>query len=244
MKRSTIVRLVAAAWIAGSWLDTAQAAGKTWKISLAQMPVYAESVHKGVLVDLVKALEKVSGDTVELQVVPFPRSMADAQEKKVDLHMPFIQLPGSEAGTAAFDYSTENIFHVNFTMYSTKGVDITPATAKQFKVETEQAHVSYFEFPVTPSNSIDGSLKKANAGRIDAFVFADQAADPIVKSAGLSNLKRQLFKRFDVRAVLPKGGRGGAADKWLSENLTKLRSSGELDKIVGPVDAAYQNWQP
>lgn len=242
-RRSAVCLAVSAlAWTLAA--PGAHAAGKTWKVSLAQMPVYAESLDKGVLVDLVKALEKVSGDKVELQVVPFPRSMADVQDKKVDLHMPLIQLPGSETGTAKFDYSTDTIFHVNFTMYSTKGVDVTPATAPKFKVETELAHVDYFGFPIVPSNSIEGSLKKVNAGRVDAFVFADAACDPVVKSAGLSNLKRQLYKRWDVKVVLPKGARGGAGDKWLAENIAKLRSSGQYDKIMGVLDTPYQDWQP
>ncbi|ODU10033.1 MAG: hypothetical protein ABS84_06200 [Rubrivivax sp. SCN 71-131] len=246
MKAPTMVRWLATLCVAGMGpallLGTAQAAGKTWKVSLAQMPVYAESADKGVLVDLVKALEKVSGDKLELQVVPFQRSMSDVQGKKVDFHMPLIQLPGSETGTPKFDYSKETIFHVNFTLYSTKGKDVTPATASKFKVETEQAHVDYFDFPIIASSSIEGSLKKVNAGRVDAFVFADTASDPIVKGAGLGNVKRDLFKRFDVKVVLPKGERGGAADKWLSENIGKLRASGDFDRIMGMIDAPFQSW--
>lgn len=244
MKTRQFLNLLACAALGSLAVGSAHAAGKTWKISLAQMPVYAESASKGVLVDFVHALEKVSGDKVELQVVPFARSMSDVQGGKVDLHMPLIQLPGSETGTAKFDYSTETIFHVNFTLYSGKNVGVTPATAAKFKVETEQAHVDYFEFPVIASSNIEGSLKKVNAGRVDAFVFADQASDPIVKGGSLSGIKRQLFKRFDVKVVLPKGARSGAADKWLGENIAKLRASGQFDKIMGAIDAPYQDWQP
>lgn len=248
MKGSTLVRglatLCTAAVSAAVMAGAAHAAGKTWKVSLAQMPVYAESLDKGVLVDLVEALEKVSGDKLELQVVPFQRSMSDVQHKKVDFHMPLIQLPGSETGTADFDYSSETIFHVNFAIYSTKGVDVTAATASKFKVETEQAHVQYFDFPIVASSSIEGSLKKVNAGRVDAFVFADMASDPVVKSAGLENVERRLYKRFDVKVVLPKGSRGGPVDKWLTEHIGKLRASGEFDKIMGPLDAPFQVRQP
>lgn len=220
------------------------AAGKTWHASLAQMPVYAESKDKGVLVDFVKALEKASGDKIEIQVVPFPRSMNDVQEKKVDFHLPLIQMPGSETGTDKFDYSTDTIFHVNFTLYSGKALDISPASASKFKVETEAAHTAYFSFPVAPSSNIEGSLKKVDAGRLDAFVFADFASDPIVKGGKLANVKRQLFKRFDVKVVLPKGGRGGATDKFLSETIAKLIKSGEMAKIMGPIDTPFDNWQP
>lgn len=218
--------------------------GKTWKASLAQMPVYAESRDKGVLVDFVKALEKVSGDKIEYQVVPFPRSMNDVQEKSVHFHLPLIQLPGSEKGTDKFDYSTDTIFHVNFTMYSGKDVKVTPDTANKFKVETEAAHTAYFTFPVQPSSSLEGSLKKVDAGRVDAFIFADAAADPLIKQNKLTNVKRQLFKRFDVKIVLPKGERGGATDKFLSESIDKLIKNGEMARIMGPLDAPFDNWQP
>ncbi|MCC7150837.1 MAG: transporter substrate-binding domain-containing protein [Rubrivivax sp.] len=244
MKAPKMIRWLTTLCLAGMGMalvgSPALAAGKNWKVSLAQMPGYAESTDKGVLVDLVKALEKVSGDKVELQVVPFSRSMTDVQGKKVDLHMPLIQLPGSETGTPKFDYSKETIFHVNFALYSNKSVDVSPATASKFKVETDQAHVDYFDFPIVASSNIESSLKKVNAGRVDGFIFADVASDPIVKAAALTNIKRQLYKRFDVKVVLPKGERGGAADKWLTENIGKLRASGEYNRIMGMIDTPFQ----
>lgn len=219
-------------------------AAKTWKASLAQMPVYAESKEKGVLVDFIKALEKASGEKIEYQVVPFARSMSDVQEKKVDFHMPLIQIPGSETGTDKFDYSTETIFHVNFTLYSGKKLDINPQNVSKSKVETDSAHTNYFGFPITQSFSIESSLKKVDAGRIDAFIFADNASDPIIKQNKLANIKRQLFKRFDVKIILPKGGRGGSTDKFLSNAIGKLKKSGEFSKIMGPIDAPFDPWQP
>ena len=237
-------KLLCAAVLPLIWITPAHAAGKTWKASLAQMPVYAENRDKGILVDFVKALEKASGDKVEYQVVPFPRSMNDVQEKNVDFHLPLIQLPGSETGTDKFDYSTDIIFHVNFTLYSGKAIDITAATAGKFKVETEAAHTNYFNFPIAPSSNLEGSLKKVDAGRLDAFIFADGASDPIVKQAKLTNVKRQLYKRFDVRIVLPKGARGGPTDKFLSDTIAKMVKSGEMARIMGPLEAPFDNWQP
>lgn len=217
------------------------AAGKTWRASLAQMPGYAESTEKGVLVDFVKAIERVSGDRIELQVVPFQRSMNDVQERKVDFHMPLIQLPGSESGTNDFDYSTETIFHVNFALYATKGRGVKADNVGSFKTETDQAHVVYFDFPVAPSSNIEASLKKVNAGRIDAFIFADVASDPLVVANKLGNVERSLYKRFNVRAVLPRGGHGGPTDQFLSEAIAKLRASGEFDRIMGGIDQPFKD---
>lgn len=244
MKRRHLLGLALTTGLACSTLQPAQAAGKVWKVSIAQLPVYSESAEKGVLVDFVKALERVSGDKIEISVVPFARSVNDAVEKKSDFSLPTIEKPGQETGTATFDYATETVLHVNFVMYSTKGVNITPATAGKFKVETEASHAEYFEFPIASTANIESSLKKVNAGRIDAFIFADNASDPIVKGGDLKNVKRQLYKRFNSKIVLPKGARNGPTDKWLTENIAKIRASGELAKIMGGVDAAYNDWQP
>jgi polar amino acid transport system substrate-binding protein len=56
------------------------------------MPVYAESKDKGVLVDLAKAMAKTSGKDIEIQVVPFNRSIHDVIEGKADFHMPLIKM--------------------------------------------------------------------------------------------------------------------------------------------------------
>lgn len=217
---------------------------KVWKASIAQMPGYAENMDKGVLVDFVKALERVSGEKIVYQVVPFSRSISDAEEKRVDFHMPLIQLPGAETGTDKFDYSTEIIFHVNFILYSSKKLNINPQNVAQFRVETDAAHIKYFNFPIVPSFTIEGSLKKVDAGRTDAFIFADFASDPVVKQNKLSNIKRQLYKRFNVRIVLPKGQRGGATDKFLSNAIGKLRATGEFNKIMDQIDYQFNAWQP
>lgn len=222
----------------------ALAAGKTWKISLGQMPFAAESKDKGAYVDIVKAMAKATGDTVDIQVVPFTRSLGDAMSKKVDAHLPIIQLPGMDKGTPDFDYSTETVHHVNFVLYSGKSLDITPANAGKFKVETDAAHTGYFGFPIAPSPSVEGSIKKVDAGRLDAFIYADQPIDRLIKQNKLANVKRQLFKRFDVKFVLPKGGRGSEVDKFITDAIAKLKASGEWDKLLTLLDAQYDNWQP
>jgi polar amino acid transport system substrate-binding protein len=242
--KKIVCKLLCLTGLALSVISPACAAAKTWKVSVAQLPVVSEHKDKGVLIDFIKALERASGDKVEFQVMPFQRSMNDVQDRKVDFHMPMIQIPGTETGTDQFDYSTESIFHVNFVLYSTKGLDITPANVSKFRIETDAAQTGYLSFPVAPSTNIEGSLKKVDAGRIDGYIYADAAADPIVKRENLTHIKRQLYKRFDVKAVLPKGERGGATDKFLSETIAKLIKSGEMAKIMGRIDVPFDNWQP
>lgn len=222
----------------------ALAAGHTWKISLGQMPFAAESKDKGAYVDIVKAMAKATGDTVDIQVVPFARSLGDVIERKVDMHLPLLQLPGAEKGTDAFDYSTDTVHRVNFVIFSGKTLDITPSNAGKFHVETDAAHTGYFGFPITPSPSVESSIRKVDAGRLDAFIYADAPVDRLIRDNKLKNLKRQLFKRFDVKFVLPKGARGGEADKFITDAIAKLKASGEWSKLIAQLDASYDNWQP
>jgi polar amino acid transport system substrate-binding protein len=216
------------------------------KASLALMPGYAESQEKGVLVDFVKAIAQEANRKIDIQVVPFTRSIADVIGGQVAFHMPLIQIPGNEKGTDEFDYSEETIFHVNFVLYTAKSKAIDKSNLAGLKVATDAAHVKYFPEikQIEPITSLEGGLKMVDAGRLDAFVFADFACDPIVKQGDMKSLKRDLYKRFDVKAVLPKNGRGGDTDKMLTAAIEKMREKKTFDKIMGVVDAPYDNWQP
>jgi polar amino acid transport system substrate-binding protein len=220
------------------------ALAKDYMASLAQMPVYAESKDKGVLVDFTKALAAASGDTIKYQVVPFKRSMAAVIDGKVDFHMPLIQNPNIPEAKLPYDHSTATIFHVNFVLFSNKSKPLDMKNLGKYKIDTDAAHVAYFPFKTNPSSNLESSLKKLNAGRIDGFIFADVASDPIVKKLKLSNLKRQLYKRFDVKIILPKGGKGGPTDQMISAAIGKMKKNGQFEKIMGVLDTPYNDWQP
>lgn len=230
--------------IIGLLLLSSMAWAAEYKASIAKMPVYAESQDKGVLVDLTKAIAKASGNNITIQVVPFKRSMADAMAGTVSFHMPLIKNALIPADKLKFDYSTATIFHVNFVLYTNKKNPVDIKKIKEYKIETEGAHIGYFDFPALPSSNIVSSLKKVDAGRIDGFIFADTASDPLVKQNNLKGVKRQLYKVFEVKIVLPKGQQGGDVDKMLSAAIDKLKKSGEFQKIMDPIDQKYNDWQP
>ncbi|CAB1082672.1 hypothetical protein D1AOALGA4SA_10269 [Olavius algarvensis Delta 1 endosymbiont] len=228
------------------FLVIGNAVAADYKVSLAKMPVYAESLEKGVLVDFTKALANESGKKFKVSVVPFARSMNNVQTGKADFHMPLIAIPDVDMSTLPYDYSTETIFHVNFVLYTQKGSGFTKEklSSNSVKVETDIAHVAYFDFKVAGSANLEQSLKKVNAGRIDAFIFADFASDPLIKKNSLTNIKRELFKVYDVKIILPKGGKGGSTDQFLSATIKHMRDKGDFDEIMSVIDTPYDNWQP
>ena len=214
------------------------------KGSIAKMPVYAESMDKGVLVDLAKAFQKHSDQTITYQVVPFKRSMSDVVAGNVDFHMPLIKNPALDEAGLEYDHSTATIFHVNFVLYTNKNKPVDMNNIANYKIETDAAHVGYFHNNIIPSSNLESSLKKVNAERIDGFIFADNACDPLIKNLGLKNIKRELYKVFDVKIILPKGRKGGAIDNMLSTVIDDMRKTGEYQKIMGGVDMPYNDWQP
>lgn len=213
------------------------------KASLGQLPIYSESPEKGILVDLIKAIETESGKQISISVMPFARSINNVITGDADFHMPLIA-PGNAADGLDYAYSTATIFHVNFVLYTKKNSGITKDNLKNAKVETDIAHTNYFDFNITGSANPEQSLKKVNAGRIDAFVFADFAMDPLIKKNDLTNIKRDLYRTYEVKIVLPKGGTGGTTDTLLSQTIEKIRAKGEYEKIMGIALAPYDNWQP
>lgn len=114
-----------------------------------------------------------------------------------------------------------------------------PNRLADYLIETDVAHTLYFPFDTQPSAYILSSLKKLELGRIDGFIFADDATDPLIKANNLQNIQRQLYRRFEVKIVLPKGGAGGATDRFLSEAFRKLRASGWFDELMQPVDHPF-----
>jgi polar amino acid transport system substrate-binding protein len=226
-------------------LIIANAQAADYKVNLAKMPVYAESPEKGVLVELSKALATESGKKIDIAVDPFARSMNNVETGKADFHMPLIAIPDIDMSTLPYDYSTETIFHVNFVLYTKKNSGITKEKLYSggLKVETDIAHVPYFDFKVNGSANLIQSLKKVNAGRIDAFIFADFASDPLIKKFNFTNIRRDLFRVYDVKIILPKGGRGGSVDRFLSETIASMRTKGEFNKIMGIIEKPYDDWQ-
>src|SRR3569623_984972 len=212
--------------------------------SIAQMPVVSESADKGVLIDLIRAIEKEAGVTIKREVVPFARSMDYVINHRADFHFPLIVNPESNPAKLDFDFSTETVYTVNFVIYSNKNKPLDMAKLGTYKLETDRAHIQYFPFPTEASSSLENSLKRVDAGRIDGFIFAALESDSIIKQDNLKYIHRSLYKTFDVKIILPKGGRGGETDKLLTSAIESLRKKGLYDKIMASVEQPYVDWQP
>jgi polar amino acid transport system substrate-binding protein len=213
-------------------------------VSFGNLPQLAETKDKGILVNMVKALDKSMGGTSDIGVFPFPRSIDNVTSGKAAYHLPELEDPKTDPASLPFDLSEAKFFEVPFVLYSNKGKNISVKDLAGKKIETSAAHTRYFQFKITGSSCFECSLKKVDAGRIDGFIFAMWESDSLVKKNNLKNIKRELYQMFDVRAILPKGQRGGATDKYLTEGVAKLTASGDYAKLMGPLLKGYVEWQP
>lgn len=222
---------------------------KTLKASLAQMPIHALSTEEGVQVNLVKAIEATSNYNIEIDLYPFARSVDNVINSRADFHIPLIKNDIIPADKLPFAYSTETIFQVNFVLYTNTENSININNLNNYNVETDRAHIDYFPFPISPSNSIKQSLIRLHHGMIDGYIFADTSTDPILRQQRYKNISRSLYKVFDVKIIVAKGEHGEYVDGEyvdgeLSKAIQKLRTNGQLQQIEESVNFPYNNWQP
>jgi len=219
-------------------------AANNLRASLAKMPVHALSAEEGIQVNLVKAISAVSGHSISIDVYPFARSIDNVINNRADFHIPLIKNDIIPVDALPYAYSSETIFQVNFVLYTRKTSKVNNKNLSNYKVETDRAHIDYFPFQVFPSNSIEQSLKRLNHGMIDAYIFADTATDPLLLQLGYKNIRRDLYKTFDVKIIISKSEHGKYIDNELSKAIKKLKSTGELKTIEESVNLPYKNWQP
>ena len=207
------------------------------KASLPLLPPLVINENTGILVDLVKAIDEAyTQGAISIKVFPFARSIENVVEGNADFHMPFLVNPSIPVDKLNFMYSSDIIFKVIFVLYVNRNNNrITAENAGDFNIETDRAHVDFFDFPIKPSNSIESSLKKVDMGRIDGFIFAMPESDATLKKLGLKNIKRLNYRTFDVRIILPRGDRGKKVDGILSEAIGVLKKDGRYEKIMGPI---------
>lgn len=212
---------------------------KELRISIGQLPMFSESNDFGLLVDLVRAMDKALGRKTLYQVIPFNRSLKLTRMGRYDAHIPYILVQEAFIGEHRLRYSEAELFKVPFVIYSLKGSNVPLEGLKGLSVETDLAHLNIITEATIGSSCITCSLKKLSLGRIDAYIYAQDPTDIALKGAGLSNIQRQLYQLYEVHAVLADGPRGRAANDYFSEGLRILRETGEYDRIMKPVAGRY-----
>lgn len=227
------------------WVPEAHAESKSYVASIAIMSHSSkEGEISGAFYDLIRALDRVTNTQTEIMWAPFKRSVRNLIEGKVDYHIPIIEAPNAKSEELPYDFSTATLFKVAFVLYTNKNISFDINDIEKYVIGTDSAHTDFFPFPTEGYSCLECAIKMVNIGRIDGFIFAQNEIDPFIVQYGLTNIRRQLYKVFLVKAIIPKGEVGKETDRHLSEGIRLLNESGEYQKILKPVLVPYQDWQP
>jgi polar amino acid transport system substrate-binding protein len=238
-------RALVAGAAAGLLLPRAARAAAPLRISVAEFP---DGVYTPTLVELLRLSATRTGEaSAEIVTAPFARSLAALMEGRADLHLPMLRPPHPE--NLPFSLATATLDEAPFVLYTNKDKPIDIAslhTPGKYRIETDIAHVDYFDIPVTGGANAASSLKKVDTGRIDGYIFSANSCDPIVVAEGLKNIHRTLYRVFQVTGVLPKGGVGNPADQWLTAAVTEGARDPAWVALQQKLLSGYRgpDWQP
>jgi hypothetical protein len=215
--------------------------------SIAESPFSAESTatgDRGMLVDLVRALDKATNSTTKIVLRPFARSLKETAAGLADFHIPLIQNDDSPAPEGLLYVTDVDFGQVQFVIYSRKLAPLDATTvAGAADIETEPNHEAFFPFPVSATHCVPCSLAKVLAGRTDALIVAADIVDPLLSDPKHKDIHRALFKMFPVRALVPAHADATATRRYLIDGVNRLKETGELWEITGH-QHPYADWQP
>ncbi len=221
---------------------------ESWTVSMASMPLSAELDEsgqiKGAYVDLVRAIDRLTGSKTTIKVVPFKRSILNLIQGKADCHIPLIEPPDSGSKMLPYRFSTQTLFQVAFVLYTNKNKPLDMQNPGQYEIATDSAHTQFIDFPTIGISCLSCTIKMVNEGRLDGFIFAQNEIDPYIKDLGLNNIHRQLFKNFDVKILIPKGEAGNKIDQYFNSGIQALKENGDYDILLAPLVSPYLDWQP
>lgn len=102
-----------------------------------------------------------------------------------------------------------------------------------YRVDADRAHQHVLGVPVEASNSVQSSLKRLAAGRIDGYINASDQVEPSIDALGLrDDLYAQLFAIYQVGWLRSDSERGRRADAALLQALQPVQASGQYRQLI------------
>ncbi|HDT5894107.1 TPA: ABC transporter substrate-binding protein [Aeromonas hydrophila subsp. hydrophila] len=153
-----------------------------------------------------------------------------------------------DADLLPYRFSTRSFGKVTHVLYSNTDHLITPDMAYGI-VPTKrdlliEATPGFLPIPLQRSMSIEQSLRKLSRGRIDAFIWAQEEADLMLRQLKLTNIHREHLGDFEDVFIIAKGPAGDETDRFLGEAIDRLAASGKLAQIYSRLHRPYVEWQP
>ncbi len=179
---------------------------------LGELPGLINADKTGPFVDLVRAIDDLYPEvSIRITIYPLARAMAGVIAGTADFSLPAIRNL-QDADLLPYRFSTRSFGKVTHVLYSNTDHLITPDMAYGI-VPTKrdlliEATPGFLPIPLQRSMSIEQSLRKLSRGRIDAFIWAQEEADLMLRQLKLTNIHREHLGDFEDVFIIAKGPAG------------------------------------
>lgn len=214
------------------------------------IPGMVNSSSDGLMVDLIKAMSAAyHHGSMAVRAMTVGRLDVELAEGLVDMSMPYIRMRPSDDVNFNFRFTRQAYGKVSFVLYSRKTAPLTKdainkaVVLRPFPYRIESADFDW-GFPVTQFLSFESAFKKLIAGRIDAFLWAQEEADEALRSLGDASLVRELYGVFDDVFAVQRNARGDFVERVYEQALESLHKSGKLQTIYSKIHRPFDPWQP
>ena len=223
------------------------------KASIGLLPGLADSPERGSFIDLIKAMDEIYPGRIIIEVYPIARSIYNIVSGKADFHLPLLRnpvIPEEDLPWTCVDIPMGKLVMVIYSNTEKKIAreDLYRALERggvfPYSLEIAMGMAGNFAFPATGNVSVESALRKVAAGRIDAFVQAQEEADTVLRELKLKNIYRSFFDEYEDVIMIPRSPRGEEVNRILSEILTRLGESGRLEELYRNIHLSYDDWQP
>jgi len=212
------------------------------------LPSLLERDDQGPFVELIKVINKFYPEgKISITIEPVKRIYSDINNRRADFGMPTMKLSDAQESTLPTQFSHESLGKVTFVLYSNKKRPISkldmsdPRAVNTLNIEAPPVD---WGFPVQTVVDLELSMKKLNAGRIDAVLWAQEEADYEIKKLHLNNIQRAYFNDYPDMFFMPCSKRGDFVNQAISKAIRAAALSGELQKAHDKVHHSYVDWQP
>lgn len=225
--------------------------GKDYNVSVARLPLYSESPDKGILIDVIKALDaEYKEGRFIIETYPFKRSIHNVATGKADFHFPTIGSLVWGLETDRFETqlhaeglqrSTASLVKTHFALYSNSDkppLDIDHLS--RYRIETDAGHTLFFHEDIQGTTCLKCSVEKLSKGRIDGLIFAAREVDVFAEQLGITNLRRQQYQTFGSKFILPLGEKGAEIDQLLTRLIRRMVEKGTLQQVAAPYLEYFQ----
>lgn len=160
------------------------------KATVAIIPSPSESFTAPLPV-VVSTILEAAGVKFQINSYPFKRSLNNVIKGTHDFHFPIMESPFVKKSNLKYGLSNTTFWTVPFVLYTP--ADKPPINIENihnFKIYTDAAHQTLFDFPTTAVFNLTSAIKLVDKGRIDEFIFAAPSIDPVIRRLKLSNIRR------------------------------------------------------